>query len=134
MINKKFNPENLIKPVSEENDSMESSDEELDDIIIEEGEIVEEYELLKPVATKEWAITESTKDKTVKILTLYADVNTPVASIRLDEPLVKTINKTTNYVPVKKKSFWGPMIAITLAGIMFAIVFLGSALNNLPAF
>lgn len=85
----------------------------------------------KPVNTKEWIIDYHPSNPEIKVLTLYSDVETPVASIKLNKEIVEAIIKTTGYTPEGKKPFWSVFIVIMLSGLILTTSFVGSALTRL---
>lgn len=85
----------------------------------------------EPVKTKEWVIDNHPTDADSKVLTLYSDIETPVASIKLGKDIVEAIIKTTGYSPPAKKPFWGVFIVVMISGLILTISFVGSALSRL---
>jgi hypothetical protein len=79
---------------------------------------------------QEWVIKQSETEADTKILILYEDVETPIASIKLDKELVNAIVETSGYKPKEKKPFWGVFFAIMLGGLILAISFLSTALSR----
>jgi hypothetical protein len=87
--------------------------------------------MTKPIKTKEWVIGPHPIDPEIKVLTLYSDIETPVASINLEKDIVEAVVKTTGYNPPEKKPFWGVFIVVMISGLILTISFVGAALTRL---